>query len=51
MRASECFEALGRRPEAMAHLRELVRKADKYGKFPEFNEAKKRLRAWGDVVP
>ena len=51
MRASECFEALGRRPEAMAHLRELVRKADKYGKFPEFNEAKNRLRAWGDIVP
>ena len=51
LRASESFEALGRRPEAIAHLRELLRKADKYSRFPEFEEAKKRLRAWGEVVP
>ncbi len=51
LRASECFESLGRRPEAMAHLREMIRKSDKYGKLPEFNEAKQRLRAWGDKVP
>ena len=51
LRASESFEALGRRPEAIAHLRELLRKVDKYSRFPEFEEAKKRLRAWGEVVP
>ena len=45
------IEALGRRAEAKAHLFELVRKADKYGRLPEFNEAKVRLRAWGEVVP
>jgi tetratricopeptide (TPR) repeat protein len=50
LRAAAAFEALGRRAEAIAHLHELVRKADKYGKLPEFNEAKKQLRAWGEVV-
>ena len=48
LRASESFEALGRRPEAIAHLRELLRKRDKYSRFPEFEEAEKRLRAWGE---
>ena len=49
-RAADSFEALGRRAEAVAHLRELLRKSDKYGRLPEFNEAKTRLRAWGEVV-
>lgn len=51
MRAADSFEALGRRTEAKEHLRELVRKDEKYAKFPEFTEAKTKLRAWGDVVP
>ncbi len=51
LRASESFEALGRRAEAKAHLFELVRKADKYSRLPEYNEAKTRLRAWGETVP
>jgi tetratricopeptide (TPR) repeat protein len=49
--AAESFEALGRRAEAKAHLFEIVRKETKYGKTPEFTEAKKRLRAWGETVP
>ena len=49
-RAADSFEALGRRPEAISHLREMLRKSDKYGRLPEFNEAKTRLRAWGEVV-
>lgn len=51
LRAAECFEALGRRAEAIAHLREMMRKSEKYGRLPEFEEAKKRLRGWGEVVP
>lgn len=51
MRAADSFEALGRRSEAKEHLRELVRKDEKYAKFPEFNDAKIKLRAWGDIVP
>lgn len=49
-RAADSFEALGRRAEAIAHLRELLRKSDKYGRLPEFSEAKTRLRTWGEVV-
>lgn len=50
LRAAECFDALGRRAEAIAHLREMMRKAEKYGRLPEFAEAKKRLHGWGEVV-
>lgn len=50
LRAAECFEALGRRPDAIAHLREMMRKADKYGRLPEFAEAKTKLRSWGEIV-
>ena len=50
LRAAECFETLGRRTDAIAHLREMMRKADKYGRLPEFIEAKTKLRSWGEVV-
>ena len=35
---------------AIRHLREMVRKVDRYGKLPEYQEAKKQLRAWGEEV-
>ena len=50
LRAAECFDALGRRAEAIAHLREMMRKSDKYGRLPEFTQAKARLRGWGEIV-
>ncbi len=48
LRAADCFEQLGKRDFAIRHLRELVRKADKYGALPEYQQAKQQLRAWGE---
>ena len=50
LRAAECMDKLGKRDFAIRHLRELVRKIDKYGKLPEYQEAKRQLRAWGEDV-
>lgn len=45
LKAAQCFDKLGRRPEAIAHLQEVLRN----GKLrPEVkNEARKMLRQWG----
>lgn len=48
LRAAECMDKLGKRDFAKAHLREMVRKQQKFGKLPEYEQAKKQLRAWGD---
>jgi tetratricopeptide (TPR) repeat protein len=50
LRAAECMDKLGKRPFAIRHLRELVRKVDKYGNLPEYAQAKAQLRAWGEDV-
>jgi tetratricopeptide (TPR) repeat protein len=50
LRAAECMDKLGKREFAIRHLRELIRKIDRYGKMPEYQEAKKQLRAWGQEV-
>jgi tetratricopeptide (TPR) repeat protein len=50
LRAAECMDRLGKRDFAIRHLRELVRKVDKYGKLPEYQQAKQQLRAWGEEV-
>ncbi len=50
LRAAECMDKLGKREFAIRHLREMMRKPDKFGKLPEFQEAKKQLRAWGQEV-
>jgi tetratricopeptide (TPR) repeat protein len=50
LRAAECMDKLGKRDFAIRHLRELVRKVERYGKLPEYQEAKRQLRAWGENV-
>lgn len=50
LRAAECMDKLGKRDFAIRHLREMVRKIEKFGKLPEYEEAKKKLRAWGENV-
>lgn len=50
LRAADCFEQLGKRGIAIRHLREMVRKVDKFGGLPEYQEAKRQLRAWGEEV-
>ncbi len=50
LRAAECMEKLGKHDFAKAHLREMIRKQQKFGKLPEYEQAKKQLRAWGDEI-
>jgi TolA-binding protein len=50
LRAAECMEKLGKRDFAIRHLQEMVSKVERYGKLPEYQEAKKQLRAWGQKV-
>jgi tetratricopeptide (TPR) repeat protein len=50
LRAAECMDKLGKREFAIRHLRELVRKVDRYGALPEYQQAKAQLRAWGEAV-
>ena len=46
LRAAECFDKLGKRKEAIAHLQEMMRKAERLQGQPEFAEARARLREW-----
>ncbi|MEQ1853628.1 MAG: tetratricopeptide repeat protein, partial [Chthoniobacteraceae bacterium] len=46
LRAAECFDRLGRRKEAIAHLHELMRKAERLRGQPEFAEGQRKLREW-----
>jgi tetratricopeptide (TPR) repeat protein len=50
LRAADCMDQLGKRDFAIRHLREMVRKVEKFGTLPEYQEAKKKLRAWGEKV-
>lgn len=46
LRAAECFDKLGKRKEAIAHLQEMMRKAERLQGQPEFAEARARLNEW-----
>jgi tetratricopeptide (TPR) repeat protein len=44
--AADCFEKLGRRKDAIAHLQEMMRKAERFRGQPELAEGRRRLREW-----
>lgn len=46
LRSAECFDQLGKRKEAIAHLQEMMRKAERLGGQPELAEARRKLREW-----
>lgn len=50
LRAAEGMDKLGKRDFAIRHLKELVRKVDKFGTLPEYQQAKAQLRAWGENI-
>ncbi len=43
---ADCFEKMGQRGDAIENLREMLRN-ERLAKFPETEEARKRLQAWG----
>jgi tetratricopeptide (TPR) repeat protein len=49
--AAECFDKLGRRKDAVAHLQEMLRKAERLRGRPELAEARRRLREWTPKQP
>jgi tetratricopeptide (TPR) repeat protein len=51
LRAAGCFDRLGKRRQAIAHLQEMMRKADRLRNEPEFDEGKRTLRAWNKPAP
>lgn len=46
LRAAECFDKLGKRKEATAHLQEMLRKAERLHGQPELAEARRKLHEW-----
>lgn len=44
--AAECFDKLGQRKEAIAHLQEMMRKAERFRGLADLAEAKRKLREW-----
>ncbi len=46
VRGADCFDKLGKRAEAIGHLREMLRNA-KLKDFPETEQARKLLDTWG----
>ncbi len=51
LQAAECFDKLGRRKQAIAHLQEMMRKADRLKAEPEFAEGRRKLREWTQPAP
>jgi len=49
LRAAESFEKMGRRQDAVDNLKEMLRN-EKLATFPETEEARARLRAWGGAA-
>ncbi len=47
VRSAESFDKLGKRPEAIGHLKEMLRN-EKLKDFPETKQAKKLLNEWGE---
>ncbi len=48
VRSADCFDKLGKRPEAVGHLKEMMRN-EKLRDFPETKRAAKMLVDWGAV--
>jgi hypothetical protein len=48
LRSADCFDKLGKRPEAVGHLKEMMRN-EKLRDFPETKRAAKMLVDWGAV--
>lgn len=44
--AAECFDKLGKRKEAISHLHEMMRKAERLRDLPELEEGRRKLREW-----
>lgn len=51
LRAAECFDKLGKRKEAIAHLQEMMRKAERLRGQPELAEARRKLGEWTPPQP
>ena len=51
LRAAECFDRLGRRKDAIAHLQEMMRKAERLRGQPELAEGRHRLDEWTKQQP
>jgi TolA-binding protein len=49
LRAADCFDKAGKRQDAVENLKEMLRN-EKLVKFPEVEEAKKKLQEWGVPV-
>ena len=49
LRAAESFEKMGKRQDAIDNLKEMLRN-EKLVKFPETEEAKKKLQEWGGAA-
>ena len=49
LRAADSFEKMGKRQDAIDNLKEMLRN-EKLVKFPETEEARKRLQEWGAAV-
>ena len=49
LQAADAFEKLGKRPEAIAHLKEMLRN-ERLRALPEAKEAEKRLQDWGGAA-
>jgi TolA-binding protein len=49
LRSAECFDKLGKRQEAIGHLRELLRN-EKLKELPEFKQALKQITEWGGAA-
>ena len=46
LRAAGCFDKLGQRKAAIAHLQEMMRKAERLRTQPEFAEGQRKLNEW-----
>ena len=47
--AADCFEKMGKRSDAIENLKEMLRN-ERLAKFPEAEEARKRLESWGVAI-
>ena len=49
LRSADCFDKLGKRPEAIGHLKEMLRN-EKLKDFPESKQALKQIAEWGGAA-
>ena len=50
LRAADCMDQLGKREFAIRHLWEMIGKPERFRALPEYEQARKQLRAWGEKV-